>query len=96
MEWEAAPWQRWTNKRGQQDRPKHSAAKSSEEGEQETPGMQRNMAQAGGTLWHHEHAAEPTDQGHNQEVIWFINPVPKRKTRKSKVCLGRRCPELLP
>lgn len=54
MEWEAAPWHRWTNKREQHDRPKHWVAKSSGEGEQETPGMQRNTAQAGGTFWHQE------------------------------------------
>lgn len=53
-EWEAAPWHRWINKRGQQDRPKHSVVKSSKEVEQEIPGMQRNMAGAGRTLWHQE------------------------------------------
>lgn len=58
-------------------------AKSSEEGEQEIPGVQRNKAQDGGTLapGGHGHIAEPPDQGHSQEVIWFINTVPKRKTR---------------
>lgn len=55
----------------------------SEEGEQETPGMQRNTARAGGTLWHQEITGtlHTTDQGHSQELIWFINLVPKRKTR---------------
>lgn len=54
-----------------------------EEGEQETPGMQRNTAWAGGTLQHQEimGTLHTTDQGHSQELIWFINLVPQRKTR---------------
>lgn len=55
----------------------------SEEGEQETPGMQRSTARAGGTLWHQGSRARCRANGPGAQpgVIWFINLVPTRKTR---------------
>lgn len=42
MEWEAAPWHRWTNKeRAAGQARARGGEELSEEGEQETPGMQR-------------------------------------------------------
>lgn len=52
-------------------------AQSSEEGEQQSPGVQRNVAQAQA----HCRANTP---GHSQEVIWFINPVPKGKQEEKQ------------
>lgn len=73
MEWEAAPWHRWTNKeRAAGQARARGGEELSEEGEQETPRMQR--LRLGG----HSGTLHTTDQGHSQELIWFINLVPKR------------------
>lgn len=83
---------RGTNKRGQQDRPEHQEL--SEEGEQEIPGMQRNMAWAGGTHWHQEVMGMLQSQWATDLV--FQPSAKQENKRKSKVCLDRRGPELLP
>lgn len=62
-------------------------AQSSEEGEQQSPGVQRIGT---GTLQSQHTRAQPGGD------LVYQPSAKKENKRKSKVCLDRRCPELLP